>query len=64
MSNKDNRYNAECYLVSFGFDENNTIKVALVGKRNSKGANDVVNAFSGEDAVALYNKLTSQNSKG
>jgi len=64
MNNKDNRYDAECYLVSFGFNESGDVEVALVGKRNAQGATDVINAFNGDDAVALYKKLTVKDLKG
>ena len=64
MSNKDNRYKAESYLVSVGFDESGNVKIALVGKKNPKDAVDVINAFEGDDAVELYKKLTIKKSKG
>lgn len=64
MNNKDNRYEAESYLVSFGFDESGNVKVALVGKKNPKDAVDVINAFTGDDAVELHKKLTTKKSKG
>lgn len=64
MNNKDNRYDAECYLVSFGFDKEGNVKVALVGKKNPKNAADVVNALSGDEARELYEKLTDKKSKG
>lgn len=64
MSNKDNRYEAECYLVSFGFDESGNVTLAVVGKKNPKDAVDVINAFTGNDAVELHKKLTIQNLKG
>lgn len=64
MNNKDNRYEAESYLVSFGFDESGNVKVALVGKKNPKDAVDVINAFTGDEAVDLYKKLADKKSKG
>lgn len=64
MYNKDNRYEAESYLVSFGFDESGNAKVALVGKKTPKDAVDVINAFSGDDAVELHKKLTIKKLKG
>ena len=64
MNNKDNRYKAACYLVSFGFDDDGIIKVAIVGKRNKKGGTDVVNAFNGDEAKELYEKLTVKQTKG
>lgn len=64
MNNKDNRYEAESYLVSFGFDESGNVNVALVGKKNPKNAVDVINAFSGDDAAELHKKLTTKKLKG
>ena len=64
MSNKDNRYEAESYLVSFGFDESGNVTVALVGKKNPKDAVDVINAFTGDDAAELHKKLTIKKLKG
>lgn len=64
MNNKDNRYKAACYLVSFGFDDGGAVKVAIVGQRNKKGGTDVVNVFSGDEAAALHEKLIIKNAKG
>lgn len=64
MSNKDNRYEAESYLVSFGFDDSGNVTVALVGKKNPKDAVDVINAFTGDEAAELYKKLTIKKLKG
>ena len=64
MNNKDNRYEAESYLVSFGFDESGNVTVALVGKKNPKDAVDVINAFTGDDAAELHKKLTIKKLKG
>lgn len=64
MNKKDNRYEAESYLVSFGFDESGNVTVALVGKKNPKDAVDVINAFTGDDAAELHKKLTTKKLKG
>lgn len=64
MSNKDKRYEAESYLVSFGFDKSGNITLAVVGKKNPKDAVDVINAFTGDDAAELHNKLTTKKLKG
>ena len=64
MNNKDNRYEAESYLVSFGFDDSGNVTVALVGKKNPKDAVDVINAFTGDDAEELHKKLTTKKLKG
>ena len=63
-NNKDNRYEAESYLVSFGFDESGNITLAVVGKKNPKDAVEVINAFSGYDARELHTKLTVKKLKG
>ena len=53
-----------CLLVSFdfGIDE----PILLVGNKSKKikGDVDIVNAFKGQDAIDIYNKLTTVNEKG
>lgn len=55
---------AVCYLVSFDFDDNGDVKIALVGHKNDKGAAEIINAFAGDEAAALYEKLTVKKLKG
>lgn len=53
-----------CLLVSFdfGIDE----PIVLVGNKSKSvpGEVDIVNAFQGQDAIDIYNKLTVVNKKG
>lgn len=44
----------EAYIVSFNFNSNGDINLALVGQRNAKGEMQIVNAYDGNDAKALY----------
>ena len=55
---------AKCYLVSFDFDDNGDVKIALVGQRNDKNVTEVINAFVEDEAMALYDKLTVKKLKG
>ena len=61
---KNSKEKHGCLLVSFdfGIDE----PIVLVGN-NSKTAPDgveIINAFQGQDAIDIYNKLTVVNKKG
>ena len=53
-----------CLLVSFdfGIDE----PILLVGNKSKKikGDVDIINAFKGQDAIDIYNKLTVVKKKG
>lgn len=45
---------AEAFIVSFNFNVNGDINLALVGQRDAKGEMQIVNAYDGNDAKALY----------
>lgn len=45
---------AESFIVSFNFDANGAINLALVGQRNDKGEMQIINAYDGDNAEALY----------
>lgn len=47
---------AKVYLVSFDFSRGKDVEVCLVGTKTGKTL-DVVNAFTGEDAVNIYKML-------
>lgn len=53
-----------CLLVSFDFGPDEPI--VLVGNKSKKVPGDVeiINAFQGQDAIDIYNKLTSIQKKG
>jgi hypothetical protein len=61
---KETKSTAVCYLVSFDFADNGDVKIAIVGRQNENKAIEVVNAFAGEEAAALYKKLTTKRPKG
>lgn len=54
------------FIVSFDLestpdkneDKDKDTAIAIVGKRDSKGVTKIVNAFQGEEAIELWNKLT------
>ena len=52
------------FIVSFDLEstsdknEDKDTAIAIVGKRDSKGVTKIVNAFQGEEAIELWNKLT------
>ena len=45
-------------IVGYDFTKGVDTSVLIVGQRNSDGLVDIINAFSGEEAEALYKKLT------
>lgn len=45
-------------IVGYDFTKGVDASVLIVGQRNSDGIVDIINAFSGEEAEALYKKLT------
>ena len=53
-----------CLLVSFDFE--NDVPIVLVGNRSKTLPRDVdiTNAFQDQDAIDIYNKLTTVNEKG
>lgn len=53
---------AECYLVSVDFSNGRDVGVMLVGKQTN-GVVDIVNAFQGEDAWEIYQKLVTRKEK-
>ena len=46
-------------IVSWDLSHGKDKAILLVGKQN-KGAVDVINAFQGEEALEIYNKLLSE----
>ena len=54
----------ETLLVSVSLNTDANTGVLIVGRQNrKKGAVDIVNAFQGEEAMALYTKLTTKVEK-
>lgn len=45
---------AESFIVSFNFNDNGDINLAIVGQRDAKGVMQIINAYDGDDAEALY----------
>lgn len=45
---------AEAFIVSFNFTDNGDINVAIVGQRDAKGEMQIINAYEGNNAEALY----------
>lgn len=48
------------YLVSFNFNEDGDISLAVVGHRNEHGEMDIVNAFNSDIAKELYQTITTR----
>lgn len=48
-----------CVLVSWDFSRGKDVGVLIVGEQKN-GRVDIINAFQGEDAVAIYKKLTTR----
>ena len=54
----------ETLLVSISMNTDTNTGVLIVGRQNrKKGAVDIINAFQGEEAMALYTKLTTKDKK-
>jgi hypothetical protein len=47
-------------LVGFDFTHGKDDNVLIVGKKNGKGL-EIINAFQGEDAKAMYELLTTKS---
>lgn len=45
---------AEAFIVSFNFNANGDINLAIVGQRDAKGEMQIINAYDGDNAAALY----------
>ena len=45
---------AESFVVGFNFDTNGNINLAVVGQRDDKGEMQIINAYEGDNAAALY----------
>lgn len=53
--------NSGCYLVSWSFSNNNSI--VIIGEQKPGKDVEVINAFQGQEAIDIINKLT-ENNKG
>ena len=49
---------AESFIVSFNFNDNGDINLALVGQRDAKSEMQIINAYDGNDAKALYELIS------
>lgn len=49
--------NVDTILISFNPCDSNGNELLLVGRKDERKPVDVINAFQGEEAVELYNKL-------
>lgn len=45
---------AESFIVSFNFNANGDINLAIVGQRDAKGEMQIINAYEDTDAEVLY----------
>lgn len=45
---------AESFIVAFNFNANGDINLAVVGQRDDNGEMQIINAYEGDDAEALY----------
>lgn len=53
---------SDTLLVSISFSEKDT-GVLVVGRKRKNQSIDIINAFQGEEALALYKKLVTQKEK-
>lgn len=45
---------AESFIVAFNFNDIGDINLAIVGQKDAEGVMQIINAYSGDDANALY----------
>lgn len=45
---------AESFIVAFNFNDNGDINLAIVGQKDTEGVMQIINAYNGDDANALY----------
>ena len=53
----------ECLLVSVDFTRGKDVGVLIVGRQTPKKDVEVINAFQGEEALELYEKLITKKEK-
>lgn len=51
-------------IIGYDFSEGNSRKALVVLRYDSNGKMEAVNAFYDEEAIDIYNKLTSKKEKG
>ena len=49
--------NVDTILISFNPYDSNGNEILLVGRKDERKPVEIINAFQGEEAVELYNKL-------
>lgn len=62
MTNKQDKKTGS-FIVSWDFSRNNDTDILLVGSK-SNGSMTIINAFQGEEARYIYNKLSSIKNGG
>lgn len=53
----ENQVIADSILVGFSVDPKKNTPVLIVGRKSKKQPVEIINAFEGEEAQALWNKL-------
>ena len=54
---------ADCILVSVNFENGVENGVLIVGRKTKRKDVEIVNAFQGQEALDLYNKLVTRKEK-
>ena len=60
--NEEKKSISTCFLVGIDITDGDTA-VAIIGEKGSGVDIKVINAFSGEDAIALYKQLITKKEK-
>lgn len=63
MANNKKSDMTSSLIVGFDFSRGTDVGVLIVGKRLPNGETDIVNAFQGDDAWDMYQKLITQPKK-
>lgn len=54
----------DCILVSVDFSHGKNADVMIVGRKRPNDTAEIINAFQGEEARELYDRLTTVKKKG
>ena len=54
---------ADCILVSFDEGRDDEIPILIVGRKHFRKEVDIINAFQGDEARELYNRLITRKEK-
>lgn len=51
-------------IIGFDFSKGEDVGVLIVGRKRLNQSVEIINAFQGQEAIDIYNKLTTIKAKG